>query len=187
MTRLLRGPSTSAAGTRRLDTPAPTLDETTRTLIADAEARGYDRGRSDGAADAATAARQAADRAAAAVTDAVAQLADHLAASADQQAATAVDVARTIAETLLGRELTDGGDALLGRIRTAVTQLDHGPFTVHVSTEDHDHISAGSLGPDVTVTPDPTMSPGDARIEGPWSGADLTVQTIVRQLAEAHR
>ena len=185
MSRLLPSPMLDGAA-RRLDAPDPVLDQATRELLARAEAEAYARGRSDGARDAADAAEHAAHQAVAAVTDAVDQVRRTLADDASTRADATTALGRRLAETLLGRELQSGGDALVERVAAAVATLDHGPFTVHVARVDADLVARATDGlpGDVTVEVDDRLAAGEARISGPWSGADLTRDAMLDVLLE---
>lgn len=185
MSRLLHAPAVGDAA-RRLDAPAPVLDQATRELLARTEADAFARGRAEGERAAQQATAAAAERAAQAMADAVSAVAVQLRADATARAADVVDVARRLAEAVLDHELTAGGTALLDRVRAAVDVLDHGPFTVHVAATDHgllaDHGHALPAGTSVEV--DDRLAPGEARITGPWSGADLTLDAVLGSLLE---
>lgn len=185
MSRLLHAPAVGDAA-RRLDAPAPVLDQATRDLLARAEADAFARGRAEGEHAATQAATAAAERTAQALAGAVATVDDHLRADATGRADEVVTLARRLAEAVLGHELTEGGTALLDRVRAAVDALDHGPFTVHVAAGDHDLLAAHrhALPSDAVIEVDARLAPGEARISGPWSGADLTLDAVLASIVE---
>jgi flagellar biosynthesis/type III secretory pathway protein FliH len=180
MTRLLSSPVIADAA-HRIAPPTPVLDDATRDLLARVEAEAYARGRVDGQQEAADAAAATADRVAGAVGHALSEVRGLIAALEDQRRVSTLDLARRIATAVLGTEPQGDGRALLERIDQAVAALDHGPFVVAVSPADHEVVAAAGL--DVPsgseITADPTLRPGEARITGPWSRADLTHATVV--------
>lgn len=186
MTRLLHAPTIDTA-TRRLDPPVRSLDEGTRELVAQAEADAYARGRADGAQDTADAVRAAATQTATALQTAVTEVRQSLHQSAIARAQDAVDVGRRLAEVILGHELQAGGAALVERVLAAVDVLDHGPFELQVAPVDHDLLAGCRLPADTSLVADPALEPGEARITGPWSQADLTLDAILDTLAEGER
>lgn len=185
MSRLLHAPALGDAA-RRLAAPAPVLDQATRELLARVEADAFARGRAEGQRAAEQEAAAAADRVNRALADAVATVTERVRADAAARAAEVVTVARQLAEAVLDHELASGGRALLDRVQAAVDALDHGPFTIHVATVDHDLLADHRHGlPDGAVLEvDPRLAPGEARITGPWSGADLTLDAVLASLVE---
>ena len=123
----------------------------------------------------------------AAVEGAVHRVAEALHADAATRADEVVALARRLAGAILDRELSEGGAALLDRVRAAVDVLDHGPFTVHLAEVDaavlDGHEASLPAGTDVAV--DPRLAPGEARVTGHWSGADLTRDAMLDALLEA--
>ncbi len=185
MSRRLQTPTIDGPA-RRLDAPTPVLDQATRDLVARAEAEAYARGRADGARESAAAAEHAGRQAATAVTAAVDEVRALLEASAADRARSATEVGRRLAETILGQELQAGGTALLDRVLAAADALDHGPFTVHVAPVDAQVLdgSRDLLPADTSVQVDDRLTAGEARITGPWSGADLTRDVMLDVLLE---
>lgn len=185
MTRLLHAPVVDGPA-RRLDAPAPVLDQATRQLLARAEADAYGRGRADGDREAREAADRAGQQAVAAVTTAVEQVRRAVTAAGTARADAVVELGRRLAEAILDRELQAGGAALVDRVHAAAAALDHGPFTVHVSAVDEAVLDghADGLPAGTTVVVDPRLRPGEARITGPWSGADLTLTAMLDALTE---
>ena len=180
MTRLLSRPAIADAA-HRIAPPAPVLDDATRDLLARVEAEAYARGRADGQQEAVDAAAATADRAAGAVGHALSEVRALVAALEGQRRVSVLDLARRIATAVLGAEPQGDGRALLDRIDQAVAALDHGPFVVSVSPADRAVVAAASLDLPAgsEVAEDPALRPGEARITGPWSRADLTHATVV--------
>jgi len=96
--------------------------------------------------------------------------------STERQMATAavIELAERFATEIINRTPHDDGAALLQRIRGLMDDLNDGPFTIAVHTDDLDVISAGLDGAAVTVAVDPQLQPGEARIRGTWSYNDFT-------------
>lgn len=165
----------------RLDAPALVLDERMRTLLAQreasAEARGREAGRQEAEAAAAEAARQATDAVGRALQEAR-QAWERLDLRRRDEV---VDVARALAAAVLAREPGPAGTVVLERVAEVAAGLDHGPFTIMVGPTDHDmvirHLDA--LPPGCRVVADPDLQPGEARITGPWSRADLTRDALL--------
>jgi flagellar biosynthesis/type III secretory pathway protein FliH len=97
-----------------------------------------------------------------------------MAAARQDRAAEVIQVALAITEQVLGREPHDGGLVLLQRLREALERLDDAPLRVWVSPADLDVVRAGVGGAQgVAVEADPALQPGEARVQGPWSRAEL--------------
>lgn len=186
MSRLLHAPVVDGP-TRRLDAPAAVLDQATKDLLGRAEAEAHARGRAEGQREAREAAERAAQQATAAMVSAVDRVRGVLQEEAAERAQATVALARRLAEAILGHELQAGGSALVDRVVAAAAALDHGPFTVHVAGVDADLVGdhAAELPPDTTVAVDTRLAPGEARITGPWSAADLTHEAMLDALVEA--
>jgi flagellar biosynthesis/type III secretory pathway protein FliH len=181
MSRLLQAPSLDAPA-RRLAPPEPVLDAATTELLARVEAQAYQRGHQDGVRAADAAASGAADRIAQSLREAVADVQgllheDHLARSQRL-----VNLARELAEAVIGHELHAGGQALLERVRAALSVVDHGPFVVDVHHDDVAVLEQGLPDGQFTVRAGVGLQPGEARISGPWSDADLTHRAVLASL-----
>ncbi len=155
---------------RRLDLD-PELAAHVTKLVAQAHTAGHLAGRAEGE----RAAMERADQLARSVALAVGEI-EHV-LERDRQAATGgiVELAVAIAETVIGRTPHDGGAAVVARIADALDHLDERPLTVRVAEDDLSAVRAAAEGlDDVVVQADASLSPGEARVSGAWSHADLT-------------
>jgi flagellar assembly protein FliH len=156
--------------------------------LEDARQVGYEQGFADGAKATEAAARRSADSALERLrVGAEAARRDLAATSVElvpQLVETAVRIARMIVDEVPDQVRT----SLVARIAEAIDQMDDPAMTVLVSPED-EGLVAPSLGSVVGLTTrtDPTIRPGDARIEGQWARADLTLETAWRLIEESLR
>lgn len=154
-------------------------------LLRDAAAQGYERGHQAGF-------REGRDAAASQVPAAVgAAFEEGLRALARWRQADASDVvglALEIARRVLEHEPSEEAGLLADRIRTALAALDDSPLVVAVHPDDLEATAAAVGGRDgVSVSPDAGLRPGEARITGPWSHAELTREAALAAVAEALR
>ncbi len=91
---------------------------------------------------------------------------------------TVIELSERIATLVLGRTPHDGGEAVLARVRKVLEDHDDAPFTVEVNPDDLALLSAAITDDSVTVRPDPHLAPGEARVHGAWSHAELTRTAI---------
>jgi flagellar assembly protein FliH len=176
------------AEARTLGRPDPALDAATRAVLEQAVAEAHARGVRDGIAQATAAAGDAASRVVAAVQRAEASL-RAVAAAAD------VELALAIAAAVLDREPADEGQVLLERVAEVLARLDDERVAVHLHPDDardlaeHVERAAAAAGLVVDLVPDPSIAPGEARLGGRWSRADLTragaLAAVAELLAEA--
>lgn len=172
-----------------LGAPDGHLDEATQALLQEAAQEAYERGCRDGAA----VATEAAQAATVHVTEILQRLDGELRRTAAQ-----VDVALAgqIAAAVLDREPADDTAALLRKVEAALAALDDDPLTVHVNAGDVAPLAealaamGSAHGAEIGVVADPSLAPGDARIAGRWSRADLTrrgawdaVSTLLEEVA----
>lgn len=136
-----------------------------------AYASGYETGRSEGTAET----LNRSDALARAITLACAETVEHLESARRANIGGMVDLARAMAEVVLGRTPHDGGAAVLARTREVLERLDERELAISVHPDDLQLVASGlsdHLG--ATVNPDPSLQPGEARVRGGWSHADLT-------------
>ena len=110
-----------------------------------------------------------------AITLACAEMVESLDSARRANVGGMVELARCMAELVMGRTPHDGGAAVLNRLREALERLDERELTISVNPEDVAMVSQGlstELG--LTISGDPSLAPGEARIRGGWSHADLT-------------
>ena len=183
MSRVLRqagvGDRPRLVGSQAEAPPDPEL----AALLHDATAQGYERGRLTGF-------REGRDAAASKVPAAIgAAFEDGVQALARWQQASAsdvVDLALEIARRVLEREPSEEAGLLADRIRTALAALDDSPLVISVHPGDLEATAAAVAERDgVSVSPDAGLRPGEARITGPWSHADLTREAALAAVAEA--
>lgn len=165
------------------------IDPVVRASVEEATATAYERGFTDGMAvgrrEAYAEAEQLAELIRGAAQDAAVRLAEARAA----RSAEVVELALAIAEQVIGHEPHDGGMVLLERLRSTLEQLDDEPLRVLVHPEDAPVVERGIVGArNVRVEPDVSLQPGEARVEGPWSRAELTfagAMDMVREVLDA--
>lgn len=154
------------------------VDPVMRTRLDDSRAAGYEQGFADGARAAETGARRAAEAAQHRLQKAAETARAELAATNVQLVPELLDLAITIARHIVDEVPDQVRATLLDRIADALSQLDDDHLTVRVGPADLGEITAGVKGTnDVSVVPDPELGPGEARIEGTWCRADLTLPT----------
>jgi flagellar biosynthesis/type III secretory pathway protein FliH len=152
-------------------------------LLEDAAAQGYDSGREAGLREGRAA---AASHVPAAIAAALDEGVRALAAQQETNAAGVVALALEIARRVLEREPSDETTQLADRVARALAALDDTPLTIWVHPSDLEATAAGVADRDgVSVSPDPSVRPGEARITGPWSRADLTRGAALTAIAEA--
>lgn len=164
-------------GADRLTVAVPdpmSIDPVVRARVEQATTLAYERGFAEGMAsgrrEAFTTAETIADMIRAAAEDATAAMA----AARQDRAAEVIQAALAIAEQVLEREPHDGGMVLLERLREALERLDDAPLRVWVSPGDLDVVrAAADAVRGVTVEADEALQPGQARVRGPWSRAEL--------------
>ncbi len=102
---------------------------------------------------------------------AVAEMAQVRSIDADAVARLAMDIARTV----LGHEPYDGGAALIAKVRDALGSIDDRPLRLYVHPSDAELLGEALSDVDgLGLVADPMLAPGDARVQGRWSDADLT-------------
>lgn len=175
-----------AAAPRPLQRPDAVLDPSTQALLERVAEAARQEGHADGVrAGIAHAAREHAGRQLA-VDAALDRAVAELRALRGSQGAQVAELALAVAETVLGCEPSDGAKALLGRVRVALAELDDTPLVLSACPAEVDALAAGlAARPDVRVEADPALQPGDARIVGQWSRADLLRSTALAAIAEA--
>ncbi|GEM_PF-1839717 len=137
-------------------------------------AEAHERGRAEGRAMAA----DRVDQLGAAITMASARVSEFTDAERMAATNTVIELSERIATLILGRTPHDGGEAVLARVRRVLEDREDGPYTIEVNPDDLALVSAAITDDSVTVRPDPRLGPGEARVHGSWSHADLTRSTI---------
>lgn len=150
----------------------------------------YNTGRTEGL----TAGRQGCaadtDRLAQAITLTVTDVEERMEEARQATVGGLLDLAVAIAEAVIGRTPHDDGAALVRRVEEAMDLLDERPLTLSVSATDESSVRAAASGlDDLTVEVDRSLSPGEGRLRGGWSFADLTHaaawEAIRRHLADS--
>lgn len=165
-------------GTERLTVrvPDPTdIDPVVRAHVEQATADAYEIGFREGMAAGRREAYTQADAIAEVIRDAARDAAARLAEARAARGAEVVELALAIAEQVIGHEPHDGGLVLIDRLQAALESLDDEPLRIMVHPEDAAAVERGVAGArHVRVEHDATLAPGEARVEGPWSRAELT-------------
>lgn len=174
LSRVLRQP---VMGLDRLTVAVPdpiALDPVVRARVEEATTVAYQHGFDEGMAAGRREAFTSAETIAAMIRDAARDATAAMAAARQDRAAEVIQVALAISEQVLQREPHDGGLILAERLREALERLDDAPLRVRVSPGDLEVVRAAVddvVG--VTIEPDEALQPGEARVRGPWSRADL--------------
>ncbi len=95
-----------------------------------------------------------------------------------------------LAETLLGRELSDAPDRSIDALRRVMSAApETGTVTVRLHPDDVAALGAGDreLDPRVQLVADPTLTPGDAIAEQGTTTVDARLSEAVRRVREALR
>lgn len=183
MRRVLTSADVAATG-RPLGSATPVLDAAGRAAVEQATAEAHARGVREGRAAAAGEATAAADRAVAGVRAALDQVLATLAEVRREALVADVTVAAEIARVVLGDVSGPSADELLRRVLDARSRLDDDTLVVEVAPADAE-VLAGGLPTAVTVRPDPSLRPGEARLAGRWGRADLTREGTVAAVVAA--
>lgn len=154
------------------------VDPTFIKRLDEARSAGYDQGFADGAKAAEAAARRSAEAATqrlrTAAHDAVAELAGTTVELVPQL----LDVAIAIARHIVAEVPEQVSASLAERISAALGEIDDDELTVYVSPSDAGEVNAGFASvPTLQVEVDESLSPGEARLDGRWAHADLTLAT----------
>lgn len=204
---LRHGAWTRFGGDRALGDPVTEdalsgLAEATRTA---ARAQGYATGWAEGRREAATeAAAQRAeleavareaearrraehDRAMDALRRAAALLQEQALAAVTEVEDRALELARELTETLVGRELTTSADPVADVVRRSLAVLPQGlPVTVRLAPSVAGDPALETLREHgVTVTMDPSLEPHDALVETTAEAVDLRVSSALARVREA--
>jgi flagellar biosynthesis/type III secretory pathway protein FliH len=144
--------------------------------LEEARASGYDQGFADGAKAAEAAARRSAEAAAARLRSGADEAVRALQATTIDLVPGLIDLAVRIARRIVAEVPEQLSASLVDRIASALTLIDDEGLTVFVSPGDVGEVSAGfATTPALTVVPDPALGQGEARVDGPWAHADLTL------------
>lgn len=164
-----------------------------KTAAADAAARhrieidaAYQAGVVDGQRAAEAAGLGAMPDVAVAIKAATAELGDMIAERAAADAGALVGFAAEIARWILGRELANDPALVLTRIEAALEALSPtGSLVVRVAPAAADLVARWAEGRDVEIIGDPTLAPGEARLDAGDAGADLTWAQAFSRVREA--
>ncbi len=137
-------------------------------------AEAYERGREEGR----TMAADRVDQLGAAITMASSRVSEFTETERIAATNTVIELSERIATLVLGRTPHDGGEAVLARVRRVLEDHDDGPYTIEVNPDDLALVSAAITDDSVSVRPEPRLGPGEARVHGAWSHADLTRAAI---------
>jgi flagellar assembly protein FliH len=164
------------------------VDPVTAKRSEDARKAGYQQGFADGAKAAETAARRSAEVAAQRLRDAAAQVVAELASTTADLVPALMDTAIAIAHHLVASVPEELTASLVERLSAALDQIDDDRLVIHISPGDQGEVQAGfGAAPTVTLALDPTLGAGEARIEGTWARADLTLPAAWSLIEESLR
>lgn len=142
----------------------------------EAQRAGYDQGFADGAKAAEAAARRSADAAAQRLRTASQDAVGALVSTTVQLVPELVDLAIKVAKHIVDEVPEQVSASLESRIAAALGQIDDEHLVVFVSPIDVGEVSSGlATNPDVTMAVDESLRAGEARIDGQWVHADLTL------------
>jgi flagellar biosynthesis/type III secretory pathway protein FliH len=158
-------------------------DPATARLLEAARAAGFDQGFAEGmqAATGTLAAVESEIRER--IARAVEAARDELEAVGRATGERVMSVVSALARSVLRAAPDEVVDSLRARLEAALSQIDDEKVRVGLSAADHDVI-APFLPDWVTPYVDPALHPGDARILGSWSRADLRLETAWKRLLE---
>ncbi len=182
MSRVLRRPAV-VGHARRLEVPGPgAMPEEVRALLEAERGEAFEQGRAagleEGRAAAAAEVGRLLEQIRAALQEGLEALDRWRASEADR----VVDLALRIARHVLGREPVETA-RLIERIREALAAIDDAPLELSVHPGQVEPLREALSG--VTVRGDPSLAPGEARLAGPWSSADLTFEAACEVIREA--
>lgn len=164
------------------------IDPVTAKRSEDARKAGYQQGFADGARAAEIAARRSAEAAAQRLRDATAQAVADLSATTVELVPALIETALAIARNLVAAVPEELSASLVARIGQALDQIDDERLTVLVSPGDQGEVQAGfGSTPSITLAIDPSLGAGEARIEGTWARADLTLPAAWALIEESLR
>ncbi len=151
------------------------LDPRVRQVIDAERRRAHDAGYAAGVAEATAHLDERIGTLARAVTLACGELLEQLDSTRQATVGGVVALAEDIARVVIGRTPHDGGAAALDRVEAALERIDDRPVRVLVHPDDHDLMATALAGrPELSVSDDPSLLPGEVRLRGGWSQADLT-------------
>ncbi len=183
MSSVLRRPSV-VAHPRRVDVPSPNALPAELVALLEAERRdAFERGRAAGFEEGRAAAADAAVQLLAEVRAGLEEGIETLRRWRVEEAGRVVDLALRIVRHVLGREPVEAS-TVLARVRQALEAIDDAPLELTVHP---DHVPAlrEALDPaTVTLRGDASLAPGEARLRGPWSSADLTYDAACQAIGE---
>lgn len=183
MSSVLRRPPV-VAHPRRVEVPAPGALPAELAALLEAERRdAFERGRAAGFEEGRTAAAEAATRLLAELRTGLEEGIETLRRWRVEEAGRVVDLALRIVRHVLGREPVEAS-TVLARVRQALEAIDDAPLELAVHP-DHAPALREALDPTtVTVRGDASLAPGEARLRGPWSSADLTYDAACAAVLE---
>lgn len=175
MPSVLRNPDLSETA-HRLGTSA--VDPRLTACLEEARRAGYDEGFTAGAGAGEAITRKAEAEALARIERAVAAATGALRAELSAFCPELTRLAVRIARRLVAEVPEAVSAGLSARIAAALDQIDDEDLVIHLHPDDAARLRTLTHRLDgLTVQPDPDLSPGDARITGRWSRADLTLAT----------
>lgn len=188
MSRLLQAPVVVSTA-RQLHAPDPSFDPVMQEALEQAYARGRAEGEAVGHASGYAEARAAADadlqRAMGALRLALEATVTTCQDLRRHESGEVVALAAGIAEAVIGREPSRDSIALLEQVRAVLEVLDDPTLVVTANPHDVAVLQQGLTDiVGMTVTPDASLAPGEARVVGRWANASLTRAAAWEAVAE---
>ena len=157
-----------------LGAPQPVLDPTTAAVVdqkvAAARAEAFAQGEAAGRLAAVEELTALKDSIEAALTG----LHDVLQQQRAEAARASLDLAEAVASAVLDRTPPDQAREVVERVRQAIHYLDPDDLQIAVHPDDHALLAADGLPAGGSWVADTTLARGEARIVGPYGGAELT-------------
>lgn len=185
MSHVVTAPMMDARPHRLASVSPDRHDPVVRDLVEQAAAEAHARGHAEGLREGRAATAEHTHQVAHAVSAAIEAAGRSVTADRDACAGEAVQLALTIAQAVLRREPHDGGAAVVDTVRGVLAQLVDPAPAVLVHPDDHDLVVGALADLPVTVQPDPSLQPGDARVRGGWAEVDLTRAAAWSAIMEA--
>jgi flagellar biosynthesis/type III secretory pathway protein FliH len=167
-----------------VEVPAGGLPAETRALLEVELRDAFERGREVGVEEGRAAAAEEVARLLREVRSALEEGLEALRGWRAEEAARVADLALRIARHVLGREPVEAS-GVIERVREALAAIDDGPLTLSVHPEHVEPVRAALDPASVVVQADASLAPGEARLRGPWSSADLTFDAACEVIREA--
>ena len=182
MNRIIRSPQLAEPAELFAGDEPRFYDDAARAAIDAEVARAFEAGRREGFAAGRQETISAVQRLEAALAAALGEAGAMRRAAVDDT----LQAGLAVAEFVLGTAVVDATGPLADRIAEAAGDIDDDTTTLYVNPSDWDVIAPVlQLPPGFTVERDPSIRPGEARIQGPWASVELTRSAALQRAREA--